>query len=231
MIGDAAALALRVWSLLSCRRRDVPAPSGVRSSARGSARLLVALSGLGFVLAVTGWILFSRQQDAARTQEFAAQADRMRTNTVDAVDFFKHIGARHRPPTSDELRAWYDRNAKVDADVTAAALRLRTASQRERALRWLKTQQALRSARVSARVITVSRILFDYCTERQQFVGEALRGLAPSERMAALDQCFDQQIPVSDAGLPRMREVIARREAEEAGAWAALLAVAPGIRR
>ncbi|HEY6103921.1 MAG TPA: hypothetical protein VI007_11935 [bacterium] len=200
------------------------------SSIHGSARLPVALS-LGFVLAVTGWILFSRQQDAVRTQEFAAQANRMRANTVDAVDFFKHIGARRRPPTPEELRAWYDRNAKVDADVTAVALRLRTASQRERALRWLKTQRALRSARVSARVITASRILFDYCTERQQFVGEALRGFAPSERMAALDQCFDQQIPASDAGLHGMRDVIARREADEAGAWAALLAVAPGIRR
>ena len=198
---------------------------------RRSSPLLVVLSGLVLVLAAAGWILFSRQQDAARTQEFAAQAERMRANTVDAVDFFKHVGARRRSPTPEELRAWYDRNAKIDADVTAAASRLRTASQRERALLWLETQQALRSARVSARVVTVSRILFDYCTERQQFVGEALRGFAPSERMAALDQCFDQQPPASDADLRRLRDVIAQREAEEASAWAALVAVTPGIRR
>jgi len=202
----------------------------VTSRARRSSRWLIG-AGFCIVLAVTGWILLSRQQDAARTQEFADQAQRMRANTVDAVRFFAHVGARRQAPTPEELRAWYDRNAGVDAAATTAALRLRSASRRERALRWLGTQQALRSARVSAGVITVSRILFDYCTERQQFVGEVVRGFSPSERMAALDPCFDQQSRGDDAEPDRIGAAIHQLEVEEGDAWASLLEIAPEIRR
>ena len=191
-------------------------------------KLLLAL---GFCLALlaAGWILVDRQQGVTLAQKFADQAERVRRNTFDAVEFYNQIGLRGEVPTPEELNAWQDRNTRIDAEAKQAALQLRGAAKRESALRWLMTQQALRSARVSARVIAVSRIMFDYCTERQQFVSQAVRGFSLSGRMAALSECFDQQRREEDSALNRIRAEIERLEAAEADLWARFLAIAPEI--
>lgn len=187
------------------------------------------LSGFCLALLAAGWILFDRQQDVTSAKAFADQAEQVRRNTFDAVEFYSHIGLRGEVPTPEELHAWQDRNTRIDAEARQAALRLRSAATRESALRWLLTQQALRSARVSARVIAVSRVMFDYCTERQQFVAQAVRGFSLSGRMAALSECFDQQRREEDNALNGVRAEIERLEAEEADSWAKLLAIAPEI--
>ena len=187
------------------------------------------LSGFCLALLAAGWILIDRQQDVTSAKAFADQAEQVRRNTFDAVEFYSRIGLRGEVPTPEELHAWQDRNTRIDAEARRAALHLRSAATRESALRWLMTQQALRSARVSARVIAVSRVMFDYCTERQQFVAQAVRGFSLSGRMAALSECFDQQRREEDSPLNRIRAEIERLEAEEADSWARLLAIAPEI--
>lgn len=188
-------------------------------------RLLVLA--VAAALAGVAWTAYARQQDGRAGREFAEQAAVLRKTAEEAVTFLSYAGARGRAPEEDEFVIWERRTASVDADARGAARRLRTSVKRDAALRWVAAYERLRSARVASRAIIVSRALYDYCTERQQFVGRAVRALATAERAAALQECFDQPGADGASGLRSIRSGIEELEREERAAWRDLLAVAP----
>ncbi|HET6947104.1 MAG TPA: hypothetical protein VFJ45_04760, partial [bacterium] len=57
------------------------------------------LSGLCLALLAAGWILIDRQQDVTSAKAFADQAEQVRGNTFDAVEFYSRIGLRGEVPT------------------------------------------------------------------------------------------------------------------------------------
>jgi hypothetical protein len=180
------------------------------------------------VLAAAGAVGLDRVE-GRRVQEFAARAMALRRDHDAAEALLTLAGAAKRVPSEEEFAQWERRSAAASAEAQRTAGRLLTRRQRTAARRWVTAQTAIRSARVARRALAVSWALFDYCTERQQFVARAVQAISGPVRAAALEVCFDQQGRGAAAAFRTIREALADAEAAAADAWEQLRAAAPGL--
>ncbi|HXF81198.1 MAG TPA: hypothetical protein VNN19_00375 [bacterium] len=164
-----------------------------------------------------------------RSQEFAVWAMALRRDRDEADALLVFAGATKQMPSEEEFVRWERRSATASAQAQRAAGRLLTRRQRTAARRWATAQTAIRSARVALRALTVSWALFDYCTERQQFVARVVQTISGPVRAAALGVCFDQQGRDAAAAFHTIRAALAEAEAAAADAWEQLIAAAPPL--